>query len=187
MCVNLIFSRWPVLFDKTNPRVYNAASSRTIEPVENLAKVEVRKLKEPIFFCNGIPMVVDEDYKRIFQIPLSNPKMDDERRTIHEEDNEEKRCSTQAFLVKTGNLPLGNHYHRTKTEVFFIISGRLDKLITSDDEGNHRKEFVDVPPGTMIVMPPRVAHTFFLAEGSRMICYATERFDPNDMPGMKLA
>lgn len=114
--------------------------------------------------------------------------MNDERRTIHEEDNESNQSSTQAFLTKAGNVPLGNHFHRDKTEVFFILSGGVERLVTSDEGRQQHQEFhdYDIPVGSMIVMPPRVACTFFLKPGSEMICYATERFDAGDMHPLKL-
>jgi mannose-6-phosphate isomerase-like protein (cupin superfamily) len=108
--------------------------------------------------------------------------MHDVRREIHEEDDEQAECSTQAFLIHDGELPLGKHFHRNKTEVFFILSGTLKKLTITDEEGNNPLQWEDLPAGTMIIMPPRVAHTFFFEPGSTMICYATERFDSTDMP-----
>lgn len=135
---------------------------------------------------NMVTSLVADDYRRIFEIPLTNPKMDDERRTIHEEDDEGAGTSTQAFLVKSGGLPLGNHSHNNKVEVFFLLCGEVERLITLS-LGEEKKEFSHIPSGSMIVMPPGVVHTFFLSPGSRMLCYASERFDPNDMPTMKLA
>lgn len=141
-------------------------------------------MKEPIII-KGVPRTPFwEEHARIFQIPLQNPKMDDDRRTIHEDDREEDRCSIGAFLIKQSGLPLGNHYHDWKTEVFIILSGEGD-LITADRNGEHRRER-PVGPGDVVVMPPGVAHTFFLIPGSEMLCYSTERFDPSDMKPLKL-
>ena len=136
---------------------------------------------------NMVTDQVNQDYDRIFQIPLSNPKMDDERRTIHEEDDEVTGTSTQAFLIKTGGLPLGNHYHTNKVEAFFVISGEVERLITKDVEGEIKTESEHIPAGSMIIIPPGLAHTFFLSPGSQMLCYASERFDSRDMPTWKLA
>jgi len=131
---------------------------------------------------------VKKDYQRIFQIPLANPKMDDDRRSIHEEDDEAAGTSTQAFLVKMNGLPLGNHFHTKKIEMFYILEGEVEHLITADPaSSNTTNDRANIPAGSLIVMPPGVAHTFFLTPGSRMICYASERFDPDDMVAYKLA
>ena len=145
-------------------------------------------MKGPMIFSDMVRDRIFDDYRRIFQIPLGNSKMDDDRRTIHEEDNLDAQSSTQAFLVKAGGLPLGNHYHAKKTEIFFVIEGSVERLITASDGGTGpTEEFSLLQAGTMIVMPPGVAHTFFLSPGSKMICYATERFNQADMVAVKLA
>ena len=135
---------------------------------------------------NMVTKQVCQDYERIFQIPLGNPKMDDDRRTIHEEDNEDAGTSSQAFLVKAGGLPLGNHFHNKKIEVFFVLEGLVERLTTED--ATAKQEFYNcIPAGAMIVVPPGIAHTFLLSPGSRMLCYSSERFDPGDMVAKKLA
>ena len=146
-------------------------------------------MKEPIIFdgkaATNSKML--DDYKRIIQIPFANPKMDDERRTIHEEDNEANQSSTKAFLIKAGGLPLGNHFHLKKTEVFCILEGKVELLVTNDQDQTYRREYRNISAGSMIIMPPGVAHTFFLAPDSKMICYGTGCFDPTDMTALKLA
>lgn len=143
-------------------------------------------MKEPLIKRNMVNDEIRADFDRIRLIPISDPRMKDARREIHEENNAENQSSVQTFDVIGNAVPMGNHYHKKVTEVFFILSGRVERLITNDVAMSHRREFSDLPPGTMILMPPGVAHAFFLKPGSTMICYATERFDPEDMIPAKL-
>ena len=121
------------------------------------------------------------EYERVFAIPITNPRMDDDRRTIHEDDDKVAQSSTQAFLVKNNDRPLGNHYHIRRTELFFIVEGEVELLVTSNPAGKFRKVSTALPTGTLIVIPPLVAHAFRNSNGGKMLCVSTERYADEDM------
>ena len=115
-------------------------------------------------------------------IPLQDKRMNDDRREIHELNNQWNNWSIQAFHIKAGNLPLGKHFHERKTEVFFILEGRIEKLVLARGKKlAEKKEWAGLGPGSLITIPPNWAHTFYLALESRMICFSNAMFDPNNM------
>jgi len=108
----------------------------------------------------------------------------DERRIIDECNSPEGGFSVQDFTIDVGNLPLGNHYHRNKTEIFKITGGRgLFFAAEVGDDGRPGEISVhNVLPGTCIKVPPGTTHAFLLDAGSTMTCFSSEVFDPQDMP-----
>lgn len=127
-------------------------------------------------------LMAESTYGRLISIPLQDPRMNDERREIHELNNPWGNWSIQAFRIKADNLPLGNHFHERKTEVFIILSGKVEKLIFARGKDlSGRKELTDLGPGTLIVIPPGWAHTFYMTPGSEMLCFSDAAFDPNNM------
>lgn len=127
---------------------------------------------------------IKREYDEIMALPLADPRMNDDRREIHEMNDPAEDWSVQAFLLKqkAANLPLGKHFHQRKTEVFVILEGRVEKLVTAfGNELDERREFHDLSAGTTIVIPPMVAHTFYMQPDSRMICYSSRAFNPKDM------
>ncbi len=151
-------------------------------------------MKEPLIMDVGPKFLerATETYNVVMLIPPQNPKMVDERREIHELDEPDEDRSTQAFLVKASGLPLGKHAHGKKTEIFVILTGEVEKLVTAvprwresgeapdNNEPVRTREWEHLGPGTMIIMPPFVFHTFYFKPGTRLICYSTAAFDQKD-------
>lgn len=114
---------------------------------------------------------------------------EDERRAIFEYNSIESNFSIQSFRIKT-KIPLGNHYHKNKEEIFVILKGK-GKLITCpvNQEGVviEEKQKIDICAGSVIKIKSYTAHTFLLEPNSEMICFSSAAFDPNDLITHKLA
>ena len=105
----------------------------------------------------------------------------DTRRTISELNGSD--FSVQLFKVYQSNLPLGKHAHRARMETFTILCGEGFVLIcTVDGQGNKLgiPERHELTAGSVIHIPPHVAHTFYLSPGTEMHCYSSAAFDPSD-------
>lgn len=106
----------------------------------------------------------------------------DERRVISEFNGTD--MSVQAFEVFASDLPLGKHFHRRKREVFIIQEGTGQVLLAPVDiDGNcaGAVEKISLQNGTVIVIDPWMAHTFYLEPGTKMVCVSSAPFNPDDM------
>jgi oxalate decarboxylase/phosphoglucose isomerase-like protein (cupin superfamily) len=110
----------------------------------------------------------------------------DDRRTIQELVIGD--ATVQRFEITGATKPLGNHYHREKTETFTILSGGgTVYLVEVDDQSGEAVEVSDVmeviaTEGCVIVIPPYHAHRLDLTKGTIMHAYSDRPFDPADMP-----
>lgn len=109
---------------------------------------------------------------------------EDARRAIYEMNDPEKDISVQYFDVKAP-IPLGNHYHINKMEVFTILDGRgvivRRRVDPETKELTGRGETLEVGPGDAVRVEAWTAHTFIMEPGSRMVCLSTKAFDKEDM------
>jgi quercetin dioxygenase-like cupin family protein len=79
-------------------------------------------------------------------------------------------------------IPLGNHFHKKKQEMFVITegSGKFAYLpLTADGEPQGEQLNIEIEKGVVIQVQPFTAHAFRLEAGSTMICFSTEAFDPD--------
>jgi len=105
---------------------------------------------------------------------------DDNRRTICEFNSND--FSVQSFRVKE-KIPLGNHFHKRKSEIFIITKGGGTFAFSPVDEYGQlpdKMKIVNVEPGAVIFVPVLVAHAFLLHSGSEMVCFSSARYDKND-------
>ena len=95
--------------------------------------------------------------------------------------HEDERRSLTSIPYKTGEIKiivakqdceLGNHFHKVKTEIFILIEG--DGLVMIDGH----KSILSVRD-EYIVRPLEI-HTFFLKEGSVLICFCSEPYNQKD-------
>lgn len=98
-------------------------------------------------------------------------KHEDERRTLIEWVKDVPFKSAKIVIAKN-ELPLGEHYHKNKDEVFYLLAGKgtmtLDGVMSEFSEG----DCIFIKRGTM--------HTFILSAGSILLGVGTEPFDPHD-------
>lgn len=107
----------------------------------------------------------------------------DTRRAISEWNGPDR--SVQGFEIFNCPDPLGKHFHRNKEEVFIITEGGGTLLLCNvDKDGNRGGDVSEVilTEGSVVVIKPFTAHTFYLEPGTKMLCYSTAPFDPSDMP-----
>ena len=126
-------------------------------------------------------------------LTVSNPKMDDERRTISSFESAEGSFEVGHFIIKqTTTAPLGNHYHRWKTETFLILEGSgsltYANVVEVDGKPAYSGELTILPlsPGTVVHILPYTAHAFHLREGSLMVCWSSKPYDGQDQPTFKI-
>ncbi len=115
------------------------------------------------------------------------PVHEDARRAIHEHEFPEEPLSLQHQVIKE-RLPLGNHFHAHKREVFVVLRGSGYVRYAAVDAAGDAEEPSqrDVGPGSVVVVPPRVAHAFLLEPGSELICYSEVLFDDSDLNPLQL-
>ena len=108
---------------------------------------------------------------------------EDARRTILEEEFPDEPLSLQRQIIKD-RLPLGNHYHEHKREVFVVLAGggmvRYAR-VGEDGRPEEVQQREDIGPGSVIVVPARVAHAFLLQPGSELLCFSEVLFDEQDL------
>lgn len=115
------------------------------------------------------------------------PVHEDARRAIQEQEFPEEPLSLQHQVIKA-RLPLGNHFHAHKREVFVVLRGAGHvRYAAVDAEGNAGEATEhDVGPGSVVVVPPRVAHAFLLEPGSELIYCSEVLFDEDDLNPLPL-
>ncbi len=116
----------------------------------------------------------------------------DARRILREKPPNEDGIVMTGFEILSADLPLGNHYHARKAEVFYVLKGSsvwtLQYLQVVDGKVTQIGDRVTltVQAGDFLTMPPFVAHTVILTVGAEMACINTEPFDPADLVPYKL-
>lgn len=95
----------------------------------------------------------------------------DSRRELYEigNDGNWKVCK---YLIIRDSAWIGEHYHKLKTELFAFIKGE-GKIMIGD-----KSTYIKAP--YTIIVPPNTYHAFYMAEGSEIICLASEVHDPSD-------
>ena len=83
------------------------------------------------------------------------------------------------FSLKPGNNYFrGGHYHKMKTEHFYVISGELEVSLV--DLETHEKTTVRLHSGHRVEMRSMCAHRFRVVEHARVIEYYDTLYDPQD-------
>lgn len=109
---------------------------------------------------------------------------EDERRKIEEFNSDS--FSVQMFDIKSSNMPLmplGKHAHSRKFEVFTILEGSGELLTCNIDPAENNQGVatrMSLERGSVVCLPPHVAHTFYLTSGSKMHCFSSRAFDQTD-------
>ena len=79
----------------------------------------------------------------------------------------------------------GNHYHETKTEILYIISGKLQAHYYDIDTGESMK--VILQAGDLVAIEPRCAHAYVPLERSQAVELSATAYDPADTLAYKLS
>jgi D-lyxose ketol-isomerase len=105
------------------------------------------------------------------------PKGWGEERWIH---NDELYCGK--ILVVNEGKRCSLHYHKLKTESFYLQQGRVRMELT-DLEGGHQsppviREVFEMGPGDALLLKPGLVHRFTSLEGDAHIFeFSTQHFD----------
>jgi len=93
-------------------------------------------------------------------------------------DGEEIRHITFFTLNPGQNFFRGGHYHKKKTETFYIVSGKLHIYLA--DVETSKKDIIEVTAGQKIMIYPMCAHKFQAIEPSQVIEYYSTPYDGKD-------
>lgn len=91
-------------------------------------------------------------------------------------------CSVQIIDVEV-EIPLANHYHKLKDETFVLVEGGgVFYGVAVDEYGNRLGEVQarQLLEGAIIKVPAFFAHTFILRPGSRLVCFSSKPFNPEN-------
>lgn len=81
------------------------------------------------------------------------------------------------FELREGQMR-GNHYHRQKHEVFYIVSGRIQAVFASVPPGREKKAVLE--KGMKVHVPAGIAHSFYGIEDSLVVEYSPQYYDKTD-------
>jgi len=110
--------------------------------------------------------------------PIEVYKHEDSRRILMEWVKDFPIKSIKAILVKD-KLPLGNHYHKNKDEIFFMLKGK--GVLTT--KGIHKDARVSrdwLFEGDCVIINRNTIHSFEVLKDSILLEAATEPYKPED-------
>ncbi len=93
-------------------------------------------------------------------------------------DSEEIRHITFFTLNPGPNYFRGGHYHKKKTEKFYVVSGKLNILIVDVD--TKEKDIIEIIAGQRVTIYPFCAHKFQAITPAQVIEYYATSYDPDD-------
>jgi len=73
----------------------------------------------------------------------------------------------------------GNHVHRVKEELVYVLSGRLE-LVVQEIPGGERVT-LELGPGDLVFISTGIAHALKPLEAGTAIEFSKARFDPSDV------
>lgn len=81
------------------------------------------------------------------------------------------------FELRKGQMR-GNHYHRKKDEVFYVIMGTIEAVFASVPPD--RKKTLVLEKGMKIHVPAGIAHSFYGIEDTLVVEYSPQHYDKTD-------
>ena len=83
------------------------------------------------------------------------------------------------FTLKPGkDFFRGGHFHKKKTEKFYVVSGTLNILIVDVD--TKEKDIIEISAGQRVTIYPFCAHKFQAVTESHVIEYYASAYDIDD-------
>ncbi len=84
-----------------------------------------------------------------------------------------------AFVELRAGSIRGNHYHKTKKEWIYVISGKL--LLTVEDLATHERTSLEMQSGDLVFIAPEVAHALRILEPGGAIEFSQAQFNNADI------
>lgn len=84
-----------------------------------------------------------------------------------------------AFLELRKGVIRGNHFHRKKIELLYLISGRL--LLGAKENGNGELLSIQMEAGDLVTIEPGICHAFAPQEAGRAVEFSPGMFDSTDV------
>ena len=84
-----------------------------------------------------------------------------------------------AFIELRPGTARGNHYHKVKEELIYVLRGRF-LLLLEDVETKARAE-IPMAAGEWVQIPPLIAHTISVLEAGEAVEASKARFDHADI------
>lgn len=105
------------------------------------------------------------------------PKGWGEERWLH---NDELYCGKLLVVLRGKNCSL--HYHKLKTETFYIVKGHLIMELTDIESASQNppviRERFEMTPGDAILVHPGLVHRFTgIADETHIMEFSTQHFD----------
>lgn len=125
---------------------------------------------------------------KIETVPITH---EDGRRGITEFQNDKELPFRNMKVIRIKSAPegehmrLGDHYHED-IELFFLESGKIDRIVLEDPDTGERVEKTDIGPNSRIELPPNVAHTLFFTQASVLMAFSENEFNPENLVPHKI-
>lgn len=119
-------------------------------------------------------------------VQIAPPNSSDARRDIFDLLGEDfpgaKHVNIIVFKERQPGKPwaVGQHWHGDR-ERFRVAQGRIPIAVFENIDTKERLVFENLPAGTIITIPPRVAHTFIPESGLIMVGALQNGFNPEDL------
>ena len=90
-----------------------------------------------------------------------------------------------AFIELLAGQVRGNHYHKVKEELVYVMRGEV--LLSVADVDSQARASVTLRTGDLAVIRTRIAHAYRTVEAGQAIEFSVARFDPADIHRFPLA
>lgn len=164
---------------------------------ENLVEKDIRKALgtyyHQVLSVETEPEVPRRTMENLVRIAVP-PNSSDPRRDVYDLLHREefpiaKHVNIIVFRERQPGKPwaVAQHWHGDGPERFRVAAGRIPKAIFEDIDTRERRVFENLTAGTIITIPPRVAHTFIPEPGLVLVGALRNGFNPNDFNKYPLA
>lgn len=109
---------------------------------------------------------------------LPEKRARDSRGQAHFIINNRPLCRVCALSLEAGAGTRGNHYHKLKTEGFYLLSGIMElklKCLTTKQSAT-----LVLEPGSRFFIPPKMAHSMRALQSLWFIEFTDYPYDKND-------
>lgn len=117
-------------------------------------------------------------------IPASGGRLDTPAGELAQIINGEPIQLVTYIEFKPDGQPRGNHYHKQKTEIIYIIKGKLK--LTLEDLSDSSYQTIDLESGDLIRVQPNIAHVYVAQTYTQALEMTNVPYDPSDTIAYKV-